>query len=310
VTGGLRLSLSLIRTATKSIVYAGQFDFDEAQLGVRFAELAESIAAQVSAAVEQVEIGAYRRTGSASAYVQYLLGTRALVDNELKSLRRARHCFVRALELEPDYVPALTGIAHTLSKESLALRRPDSDLPARAMSLAERASRIDPLDPNGWREKALASLYLNDLDAGLEYLDTALVRAPHHADIIAEKADVLVHASRLREGKELILKAIALNPLSPDDYIWTLGSAEYLLGRYEPALATLERMKNTRGAGRLIAAAAAMAGDAETAAKYRRRWMRHYPNSSISAIGQVIPHASKTDLEHFREGLRRAGFPQ
>jgi TolB-like protein len=307
--GGLRLSLSLTRTSSGSIVFAEQFDFDEAVIGVRFAELAETIAAQVARMIERVEIGTYRRTGAASAYVQYLLGTKVLDAHDLKRLRRARHHFARALDLEPNYVPAMTGIARTLTKEALALRRADRELPARAMDLADQATRIDPLDPNAWREKAAASLYLHDLDSSLGYLDAALSRAQHHADIIAEKAEVLVHASRPREARQLMDEAMALNPLPPDDYYWTLGSAEFFLGRYEQSVSALRRMRNVDSASRLMAAAAAMMGDMDTATRSRKRWMRIYPNLRTDAFGKFMPHSSKSDVERFLEALRRAGFP-
>lgn len=307
--GGLRLSLSMVRTATGQVVLGDQFDFDEQQIGVRFAELAETIASHVARTIERVEIGAYRHTGSASAYVQYLLGSKVLDSNDLKRLRRARRHFGRALDLEPGYVPAMTGIARTLTKESLALRRVDSDLTARAMALADEAARIDPLDPNAWREKAAASLYLRDIDASLEFLDAALARARHHADIIAEKAEVLVHASRPKEAKGLVLEAMALNPLPPDDYYWILGMSEFFLGRYEPTVTTLLKMKNTDSVSRLIAAAAAMHGDLQTAATYRERWLQIYPDSRLENFTQFMPHASKADVAHYLDALRRAGFP-
>jgi DNA-binding SARP family transcriptional activator/tetratricopeptide (TPR) repeat protein len=307
--GGLRLSLSLVRTSTNSIIFADQFEFDEAHLGARFAELAESIAGHLATAVEQVEIGAYRRTGSASAYVQYLLGSKILDNNELKSLRQARHHFERALKLEPNYVPALTGIARTLTKESLALRRSDRELTTRAMALADKATKIDPLDPNAWREKALASLYLHDLDASLAHLDAAQMRAPHHADIIADKAEVLVHVSRPQEAKQHVLQALSLNPLAPDDYHWILASAEYFLGRYEAAGDALRKMKNMDNASRLAAAAAAMANDMESAARYRSTWLEIHPNSRVADVATFMPHARRADLDHFCEGLKRAGFP-
>lgn len=308
--GGTRLALSVVQTATNGIVFADQIPFDETRLGIHFADLAEAIADSVATAVERAEVSAYRRTGAASAYVQYLLGTRAFDNSDLRRLRRARHHFARALELEPEYVPALTGIARTLSKESLALRLTEDDLARRAMTLADRAVEIDPLDHDGWREKALASLYLKDLDASLAYLKRAEQRAPHHADIIAEKADVLIHSSRLNEGKREILRAMHLNPLAPDEYLWTLGSAEFLLGRYEPALAALRRMRRIEGAALLVAGSAAMAGDLVTAARYRRRWHRSHPGSTLGSIASFIPHANRVDIEHFLEALRRAGFPE
>jgi DNA-binding SARP family transcriptional activator len=308
--GGLRLSLSLIRTATNSIVFADQFDFDQARLGVRFAELAEAIAGHLSAAIEKVELGTFRQTGAASAYVQYLLGTKVIKSTELKALRRARHHFARALELEPNYVPAMTGIAHTLRREELALRRTDRELAERALRIADRAVEIDPLDPAAWREKAMASLYLHDIDGSLAYLDTALTRAPHHADLLAEKADVLSHASRPQEARQYVLQALGLNPLAPDDYYWTLGSTEFFLGRHPEAVQAFLRMKNSDGAARMISASAAMAGDMPLSTQYRERWLGIYPSSRIADIGRLIPHSNPRDVDYLCDALRRAGFPE
>lgn len=306
--GGLRLSLSLVQAETGAIVFGDHFDFDEASIGARFAELAETIAAHVANAVERVEIGAYRRTGAASAYVQYLLGSKVIDSNDLKRLRRARHHFSHALELQPAYVPALTGLARTLTKESLALRRTDDELTRRAQRLADEAARIDPLDPNAWRERGAASLYLHDIDASLEYLDAALSRAPHHADIIAEKAEVLTHASRPKEARQLIVQAMQLNPMAPDDYYWILGSAEFFLGRYDASLSALQKIKNIDNFSRLIAAVAAMKGDKRLAAIYRERWLQIYPDSRLEDIGQFMPHTNKADLDYYVDALRRAGF--
>jgi tetratricopeptide (TPR) repeat protein len=183
-------------------------------------------------------------------------------------------------------------------------------LSQRALKLADRAAEIDPLDPNAWRERALASLYLHDIDASLSFLETAEARAPHHADIISERADVLVHASRPQEAKTLMVKALGLNPLPPDDYYWNLGAAEFFLGNYKPAVETLLKMKNTDSVSRLIAAAAVMNNDRPTASRYRDRWLEIYPESRLTNFSDFMPHASKMDVEHYLDALRRAGFPE
>ena len=91
--GGLRLAIALMRTDTRQVLFGEQFEFDETDLAERFADMSRAIARQVAAAVEEVEIAAYRSTGAASAYVQYLLGTRHMQHRDLKSMRRARQHF-------------------------------------------------------------------------------------------------------------------------------------------------------------------------------------------------------------------------
>jgi DNA-binding SARP family transcriptional activator/tetratricopeptide (TPR) repeat protein len=307
---GLRLSIALMRTDTRQVLFGEQFEFNETELAEQFTDMARAIARQVAAAVEEVEVAAYRSTGAASAYVQYLLGSRHMQFRDLKSMRRARQHFSRALDLSPDYVPAVTGLARSLTKESLALRRGgDRELVQRAMALAEKAIEMDPLDPNAWRERAHASLYLNDLDAGLEYIEAARGRARHHADILAEKADILIHASRAADAKASVEQALALNPAAPDDYLWILGASEFFIGRYGVALETLLKIRQKDDVSRLIAAAAAMAGDLETAAVYRRRFLDMYPDARLETFTQFMPYKNKADVELYVEALKRAGFP-
>jgi DNA-binding SARP family transcriptional activator/TolB-like protein len=307
---GLRIAIALMRTDTRQVLFGEQFEFDETDLAEQFADMARAIARQVAAAVEEVEIAGYRSTGAASAYVQYLLGTRHMQFRDLKSMRRARRHFSRALELSPDYVPAVTGLARSLSKESLVLRRGgDRELVQRALGLAEKAIEMDPLDPNAWRERAHASLYLHDLDASLEYIETARSRARHHADILAEKADILIHSSRAADAKASVEQALALNPAAPDDYLWILGASEFFIGRYGTALETLLKIRSKDDVSRLIAATAAMAGDLETAAIYRRRFLAMYPEARLATFTQFMPYRNKADVELYVEALRRAGFP-
>jgi tetratricopeptide (TPR) repeat protein len=207
-------------------------------------------------------------------------------------------------------VPAVTGLARSLTKETLALRRGgDRELVQRAMSLAEKAIDMDPLDPNAWRERAHASLYLNDLDAGLDYIEAARGRARHHADILAEKADILIHASRAADARASVEQALALNPAAPDDYLWILGASEFFIGRYATALDSLLKIRRKDDVSRLIAATAAMAGDMDTAALYRRRFLELYPDARMESFTQFMPYKNKADVELYVEALRRAGFP-
>jgi tetratricopeptide (TPR) repeat protein len=237
------------------------------------------------------------------------LGARAFDPHDLRQLRRARHAYERALRLDPSYVPALTGIARCLTKEALVGRQRDEERVAKALELAARAEKIDPLDPNGPREKAHASLYLHDIDAGLAFVEVALSRARHHADIMAEKAEILVHASRHKQARATVLQAIELNPLAPDIYFWTLGSAEFFLGRPEAAVMALERMKRPEAASRLMSASAFAAGDRDKSERYRQAFLFNYPDATVDSIRSFMPHKNRADVEAYIDALRRAGFP-
>lgn len=307
--GGYRLTFSLIHAPSRQILFADQFAFDEDDLERRAYELAQVVGQQVSFAIQETALATHRATGSNSAYVQTLLGLRQLQPFDLKALRRARGHFAQALELSPNYVPALTGMARTLTKERLALRRSEPELVAKASAIAERASDIDPTDPETWREQAQARLYLHDIDSSLEFSERATTGARHYADILAEKADILTHASRSAEAKATIEQALRLNPMPPDWYFWVKGTAEFFLGQHAEALNSLLQIKTIPGASRLTAAAAAMAGEMAIAARYRRRWLELYPDSRLADVPKFMPHADRQDVQHFIDAARRAGFP-
>jgi tetratricopeptide (TPR) repeat protein len=199
-------------------------------------------------------------------------------------------------------------MARTLSLEWLLLGRSDRDLLHEARRLASRAVQLDPLSAVGHRELGHASMYLGDLDESEEHFAVALDRAPHHADILADRADILVHGSRMGEAKQRIDEAIALNPLAPDDYRWISGSVEFFLENYDASLAQLRAMQDKSMVDRLMAAAAAMAGDMQAATFHRDQWLARYPDFRVKDFAAFMPHRSSADIDHFVAALSKAGF--
>ncbi|MEO5807423.1 hypothetical protein [Devosia sp.] len=303
-----RLAFTLVRTRSSEILVADEVPLDPGTLLRSQASIAAAIAANLTGKIGAAELQSFRSTGVKSAYIHYLLGTELLQNNDLARLRGARRHMAQALKLSPEYVPALSALARTMSIEWLMLGRPDRTLLIKAKSLATRAVQIDPLEASGHRELGHASMYLGDLDASAEYFDIAHERAPNYADILADQADILVHSSRMREAKRCIDNAISLNPLAPDEYYWISGSAEFFLGNYRAALTTLQKMQDQTMVDRLISASAAMIGNLDLAASHRERWLSKYPDFRLSDVAEFVPHRSSSDVEHYVHALVTAGF--
>ena len=303
-----RLAFSLIATDTQQILVADEIELRQDRLLAAQETLSSILASTISDGIASAELQYYRTTGAASAYVRFLLGTSLMHSSDLSILRRSRQHLTQALRLAPDYVPALSGMARTLSLEWLLLGRTDRDLLHEAKRLADRAVQLDPLSAVGHRELGHASMYLGDLDESESHFEIALDRAPHHADIMADRADILVHGSKMKQAKQRIDQAIALNPLAPDDYRWISGSVEFFLENYAAALVQLRAIKDQSMVDRLMAAAAAMAGDLEAAAFHRDQWMARYPDFRLRDFASFMPHRSKADIDHFVSALSKAGF--
>jgi tetratricopeptide (TPR) repeat protein len=302
------LSLEVRRTASAESIYRDEIELRSGLLLDLHFALCGIVTDKICGQIARQELLQFRRTGAASAYVHYLLATERNERTDLASLRRAQKHLLRSWQLSPDYVPALAELARTKTLEWLELGVPDRTLLLEARHLAERAQLYEPADSASLREIGHASLYLHDLDTALASYEAAEVAAPNHADLLADQADVLTHASRHDEAEVRIARALALNPLAPDDYYWIGGAVSFFRGRYGEALARLSGMRTPGLAYRLMAASAAMTNDAERAAQYRQRALERDPTFSVDKWTSLYPTPSNADTQHYSRALRLAGF--
>jgi DNA-binding SARP family transcriptional activator len=306
----LRLGISLTRTATQEVLLGESLRFATRDLPRCHTDLVQVLIARLANRIETAEIRNFRSTGMASAYVHFLLGIKEMQTADLVNTRRARKHFQRALALSDDFVPARSMLARTLSFEWMLLGRSEKDLLHESRRLAQASVESDPFDPHGHRELGNAALYLAQFDESLEHLHSAVDRAPHHADILINYADTLIHSSHHGRAGEVIEAALILNPLAPDLYYWIGASAEFFLGHYRGALDLLDRMRDPKPVERLRACCLAMLGENEAAARSRSIAMARQPTFRVDDWHRMVPLKSKRDTGHFTDALLRAGFPR
>ncbi|MDO8360293.1 MAG: tetratricopeptide repeat protein [Devosia sp.] len=307
--GDYRFGFSLARALTGEILMGDQLRFSLGDLPVRHADITRLVARLVAGEIERSEQNTSRLTRSPTAYTYFLMGQERLRMVDLPDLRAARGAFRHALELEPDFAPAMSMTARTLSMEWLVLNRGDDELLVQARRMASLAVERDPLDPSGYRELGNAALYSHDLDAALEHLEEARTRAPHHADVLLDHADALAHNSRFHEAKRTIDEAMSLNPLAPDEYRWVAATIQFFLRDFRGALRLSLGMANPEPLGRVIAASAHLIGDKETASFWRNRMLERHPDFRVAHWGAIVPMRSSTDRQFFEDAMRSAGFP-
>lgn len=303
-----RLSVDLVATGRSGTLY-----YDEIQLipgtllELHFA-LSATVADRISGHVARQELFKFRRSGAASAYVHYLIAMEHSDRTDLASLLRSQKSLKRSVQLSPDYVPALSQLARTMTLEWLARGDQDRALLIEAQRLAQRAQSYDPEDSGSLREVGHAALYLHDLDTALDCYEKADRTAPNHADLLADHADALAHASRFEEAEAKIVRALELNPLAPDDYYWVGGAVSFFRGRYEEGLIRLTTMRSPGAAVRMMAACAAMSGDKAAAAAYRDLAVKRDPGFRVDNWTSLYPQRDQRDAEHYLHALRLAGF--
>ena len=304
-----RLGFSLTRTATQEVLLGDHFRFTLADLAERHADIAKVIVALVSSGIAEHELGLQRGSKSPSAYVYFLMAQERLRSIDLPQLRASRNALRHALELEPDFAPAMSLLSRTFSLEWFLRNRADDELLTQSREMALKAIERDPLDAGGYRELGNAAIYAGELDESLEHFAQARRLAPHHADVLLDSADALVHNSRHLEAKKVMEQAFSLNPLAPDEYRWVASTVHFYLHDYQTSLNLALSMANPDPLGRMIAAAAHLTGDRDLSRHWRDRTMERDPAFRVENWRKLIKLRNSADQDFFEDAMRAAGFP-
>jgi tetratricopeptide (TPR) repeat protein len=222
---------------------------------------------------------------------------------------QARLLFERARRIDPGYGRSYAALSRTFN---LDWRYAWSADPAAsldgALKLAELAIHYDPLDARAHAELGFACLYRKQHHAALAAYERAIELNPNDADILAEMGDALTNVGDTCRAKQSLTRAMRLNPLYPDWYLWHLGDVHFCEGDYPQAIDTLKKMRDLSEAHRLLAASCAHLGRMEEACHHAAQLMKVHPNFSIDHWLTVPPFKDPEPLERLIDGMRKAGL--
>jgi adenylate cyclase len=103
-----------------------------------------------------------------------------------------------------------------------------------------------------------------------------------------------------------------LNPQYPIWYLWDLGHAYYLMGRYEEAMATFKRVlarnPDFMPAHAYLAVIHSELGLEEGARAAGAEFLRLSPELSLDALRQRLPYKDPAMLERVLDAARKGGL--
>jgi TolB-like protein len=226
----------------------------------------------------------------------------------------AQRLLEQAIAIDPDYAQphAVLAVSHTFGAH---MGWEDT---ANAVAIAQRAGvaavRADGDD--AWAHLALATAhaYSRRLDDALAEFETALRLKSSFPLAQGYYGLVLAWVGRWQEGSQAARRAIQLSPRDPFSAIYSgvAAYAEFVGRNYEEAMrlareGTRQRMDFV-GGYRVLAAAAAMAGELELARATLRELRRAQPNISLAWLARELPLPDEREFQRFLEALRRAGL--
>ncbi|HEV7797393.1 MAG TPA: protein kinase [Pyrinomonadaceae bacterium] len=245
----LQVTAQLLNVREGVIRWSEQFDEDSTDV----LQIEDSISEQVASALlpqltrdEQRQLSK-RGTDSVEAFESYLRGRYYWNSYTESGLAKALECYNHAIELDPEYALAYTGIADYYNWLGVFGIRPFAETAAAAKEAATKAVDLDSSSAEAYSALGFATVcYDFDWAVAEGQHRLAVNLNPNYATGHNWYGFHLLMTGRFDEGIREMLRARELDPLSPS-IMQSLGWAYYQARRFDEALTTFESMLETGG---------------------------------------------------------------
>ncbi len=237
----VRVTAQLINAETGHHVWAERYDRQLDDIFALQDEMALRIGAIIEPAIANDEVRrlATKPPGNLSAWDLCIQGYALIYDGTKESNQHAREKFEKAIELDPNYARAFTGLAYT-HRHDIRMRYSASREEAveKLFEAARRAVALDNTDSEA--HAMLSGAYFNagHRENGIAESRRAVELNPHSSGANMLLGGQLYFVGRWKEGIPWLEKALEINPLDPRNHInkTHLAAANMCSGNYERAL--------------------------------------------------------------------------
>ncbi len=327
----VRITAQLVGAESGTHVWAERYDRALEDVFAVQEEISRHIVTAVAQRIrDDSEIAALRRRPEdMRAYDLFLQGNRLSDDFNPGAQERALGLFERAIQIDPTFARAYTGLAYIylnrVIDSGVGVPREEDTNRVKALRLAEQALALDPNDPRVHCSLGYICWTWRDFDRAERHLDLAKAMNPNDPLILMAWAWLQCALGRPALALPAAEIAFRLNPQHPSWYNYYLSRIMFQLGRYREAAAILEQRTSDNPARHprdmaWRAACYSHLGRAEEAnhcgqifvQTVRDLWQGAPSAGSREYVDWVVDVAylrDPQDVERLRFGLRQAGLP-
>lgn len=313
----IRINAQLVDAKTGFNTWAERYDREIAKVFVVREEVTNSIVKALAVKITNQEKSRliHNATHNLKAYDYFQEGQRFSKISTKETSFQARDVYRKAIELDPTYGRAYGALAYSLAFD---YRRGWTDTPIetldRALALAKQAITHDDSIPQTWWALSYVYLMRKEFEQAEKAAVQAINIAPNYADGYGLLALINNNLGQPKTAIELITKGMQLNPYYTWDYPYNLGSAYYMLGNYDAAIAALEkaqeRNENAIPIKLYLAASYVKAGRLDDAEWITQQLQVLSPNTTITHTNKTVPIANPELKRALLDDLRKAGLPE
>jgi adenylate cyclase len=314
----VRVTAQLIEAASGFHVWSERYDRGLEDIFAVQSEITEQILGAVGATISAAELERIRRkpTESLTAYDAWAQGLQHFRRPSRNDLAEARRLYERAVQLDPDYANAVTGLGATYTASYQRFFTLDGTALDRAAELHARALELDPGLPIALVGRGVVDLARGNQEQARVWLERARELAPNDAVTHVFLGQTYLMAGDPGAALEELQQSLRLNPQISSSFQWLRLSADIRArtGRMDEAEALWEQARAEYPewiTGLLsLAARYEATGRHEQARAVLGEALRVNPELSVEALRHHSDIVARTpDLEAFLAQLRAAGLP-
>ncbi len=311
----VRISAQLVDGTDGHQIWANKYDGDLSDIFEVQDDLVQRISALIAPELTKAELerSVSRQTENLTAWDYYLRGISAVRQRTAEGNSTARDHFSRAIELQPDYSDAYSGLARSYSQDVLIGATEDRFATAtKALVSAQKAVAYDEASATAHHELSTAYQWLNRSDDALAEARISVELNPNDAyglHALGNKSDL----SGDPDGISYMERAQKLNPSDAQlpSHLSFLARAYVNQGDYSGAIdrakQALRRNPDFAPALFILAIAYGLAGENEEASRALKKCEEASPGF-IRSREHWAPYVSPDSNKLLHQGLKNASL--
>jgi TolB-like protein/Tfp pilus assembly protein PilF len=215
IGNNVRITVQLIDAKTDTHLWSEIYDKDISDIFSIQSEVAQTVARELKAVIRPEERNLIEKipTENLEAYDYYLLGEYLRNQRTPESLWKARQLFEKAIEADPGFVGAYTGLAHCYGNLSFYANLSPEEAYPPSLELAYKALELDSLSADAYDIIGVVDLWYDyDFVSAERNYKRALELEPNNLGIYKSYSELLFLKGQFSEAVEWDRRAITIDP--------------------------------------------------------------------------------------------------